>query len=328
MSKVKRDGQQRLQLTSIQAVKFNHATCKKADTSASWKVYQNVVLSCVFLLDREKFQENWCPSFFPWILGISSSSHKSWSFQEAWTLWGYPASVGLPDQAPVFVDLPPGAEKFHHPTLSGFPVLSSGSLCCIETFDSIQNWSPAELVYVTTHLRLAFATFDFCSAHPKNLRNHQLKLQACCRSTLQSLYISVYCEIYIYICICTLSPKTRGIPRVWVLEFSRFSQITPANMYNMYMIIYMHIYVATKEIKREFDDEVISNFSNIKGARTDRRLLTSWQAQQVQLNGVKNNGIHPQCQQRKDCDYGFVLASDCLWQAITRIQEYSIMHNM
>lgn len=199
MSKVKRDGQQRLQLTSIQAVKFNHATCKKADTSASWKVYQNVVLSCVFLLDREKFQENWCPSFFPWILGISSSSHKSWSFQEAWTLWGYPASVGLPDQAPVFVDLPPGAEKFHHPTLSGFPVLSSGSLCCIETFDSIQNWSPAELVYVTTHLRLAFATFDFCSAHPKNLRNHQLKLQACCRSTLQSLYISVYCEIYIYV---------------------------------------------------------------------------------------------------------------------------------
>lgn len=145
---------------------------------------------------------------------------------------------------------------------------------------------------------------------------------------LSNHYTFLYTVKYIYICICTLSPKTRGIPRVWVLEFSRFSQITPANMYNMYMIIYMHIYVATKEIKREFDDEVISNFSNIKGARTDRRLLTSWQAQQVQLNGVKNNGIHPQCQQRKDCDYGFVLASDCLWQAITRIQEYSIMHNM
>ena len=117
MSKVKRDERQRLQLASIQAVKFNHATCKKADTFASRKVYQNVVLSCVFFLDREKFQENWCPSFFPWILGISSSSHRSWSFQEAWTLWGYPASVGLPDQAPVFVDLPPGAEKLHHPTL-------------------------------------------------------------------------------------------------------------------------------------------------------------------------------------------------------------------
>ena len=236
MSKVKRDELQRLQLASIQAVKFNHATCKKARYLLHGRFTRMLCCHAFSFLTEKSFQENWCLSFFPLILGISSSSHRSWSFQEVWTLWGYPASVGLPDQAPVFVDLPPGAEKLHHPTLSGFPVLSSGSLCCIETFDSIQNWSPAELVYVTvtTHLRLAFATFDFCSAHPKNLRNHQLKLQACCRSTLQSLYISVYCDIYIYIniiSICTLSPKTTGIPRVWVLEFSRFSQTTPANMY-------------------------------------------------------------------------------------------------
>lgn len=30
-----------------------------------------------------------------------------------------------------------------------------------------------------------------------------------------------------------------------------------------------------KKSSGKFDDEVISNFSNIKGARTDRRLLTS-----------------------------------------------------
>ena len=126
---------------------------------------------------------------------------------------------------------------------SGFPVLSSGSLCWIETFDSIQNWSPAQLVYMTTHLRLAFATFDFCSAHPKNLRNHQLKLQACCRSTLQALYIFVYCDIYIYTCICTLSEEFPGSGNLNSRGFHR--------PHLQIIIIYMHIYVATKEIKRE-----------------------------------------------------------------------------
>lgn len=51
---------------------------------------------------------------------------------------------------------------------------------------------------------------------------------------LSNHYTFLYTVIYIYIniiSICTLSPKTTGIPRVWVLEFSRFSQTTPANMY-------------------------------------------------------------------------------------------------
>ncbi len=89
---------------------------QKGKVSASWKFYQNVVLSCVFFLDREKLSfKKWFP-LFPsfsefWVFHhpvtgvlrnlswfhsrfIYNSFAPSWIFQEA--VWGYPLLLVFP----------------------------------------------------------------------------------------------------------------------------------------------------------------------------------------------------------------------------------------